>query len=141
MKANLSKVIKQKLKVSIYSGEIPSTTFIERLINALAEEEITVYLFGRCRKTMNYNGEVKIISYRDNKLAKALHYLRYAMLLSVFKSGKKKRLIKLLKREGRYSLINKLKFYRVLWNHQNIFQTAIEFTQILFKIIKSHISI
>lgn len=50
-----------KTKIAVYSGDIPSTTFIENLIEALAEEGFEVYLFGKKRKDVSYNGSVKII--------------------------------------------------------------------------------
>lgn len=42
------------MKVAIYSGEIPSTSFIERLIKALSEEGIKVLLFGTITRPFSY---------------------------------------------------------------------------------------
>lgn len=42
------------LNVAIYSGEIPSTTFIENLILSVPESEINVYLFGYITKHIQY---------------------------------------------------------------------------------------
>ena len=34
------------LKVAIYSGIVPSTTFIENLIKSLRKEEIVIHIYG-----------------------------------------------------------------------------------------------
>ena len=41
------------MKIAIYSGTVPSTTFIEQLIHGVAEEH-QVYLFGVRRKPIKY---------------------------------------------------------------------------------------
>ncbi|RZN83105.1 MAG: glycosyltransferase [Winogradskyella sp.] len=45
--------MKKKLKIAIYSGTIPSTSFIERLINGVAEHH-EVLLFGVQKKNISY---------------------------------------------------------------------------------------
>ncbi|WP_242117956.1 glycosyltransferase family 4 protein [Aestuariivivens sediminicola] len=47
--------MKSKLKIAVYSGEIPSTTFIENLIKGLGQTGITVYVFGIKRKHISYS--------------------------------------------------------------------------------------
>lgn len=43
------------MKIALYSGAIPSTTFIEQLIHALAQrEDVEILLFGRQSKAMRY---------------------------------------------------------------------------------------
>lgn len=49
----------EKLKIAIYSGNIPSTTFIENLIEVLSGDGFTIYLFGKKKKEMKYNANVK----------------------------------------------------------------------------------
>lgn len=44
----------KKVKVAIYSGVIPSTTFIERLIRSVAQAGVRVYLFGTLLKPVKY---------------------------------------------------------------------------------------
>lgn len=41
---------KNAFKIAIYSGEIPSTVFIERLIEGLSSKGYRVYLFGAIKK-------------------------------------------------------------------------------------------
>jgi colanic acid/amylovoran biosynthesis glycosyltransferase len=45
---------KNRPVVAIYSGDIPSTTFIERLITGLADEGYEVVLFGKYRSRVRY---------------------------------------------------------------------------------------
>ncbi|MFZ1459271.1 MAG: glycosyltransferase family 4 protein [Ignavibacteria bacterium] len=49
----------EKLKIAIYSGNIPSTTFIENLIEVLSGDGFIIYLFGKKKKEMRYNANVK----------------------------------------------------------------------------------
>ena len=44
----------EKMRVAIYSGVIPSTTFIENLIKGVAETGVDVYLFGTCDRRVRY---------------------------------------------------------------------------------------
>ncbi len=53
------------IRVAIYSGAIPSTTFIERLIEALAQQGFTVLLFGSVKQKMRYTSpNIKVIGNR-----------------------------------------------------------------------------
>ncbi|MBT8270548.1 MAG: glycosyltransferase [Flavobacteriaceae bacterium] len=54
--------MKSRLKIAIYSGAIPSTTFIEHLIHEVAKHH-EVLLFGNIKETPSYaNKNIKIIS-------------------------------------------------------------------------------
>lgn len=46
------------MKVAIYSGVSPSTTFIERLIVGLSEKGIRIFLFGKQLEYVKYNSNV-----------------------------------------------------------------------------------
>lgn len=111
------------LKIAIYSGEIPSTTFIERLILGVSERGNHVLLFGILRKQINYpkGHNISVIGYKFSKLAKALHFIRYYFLLSLFRRKDKRKLDGLLKQASLYSLNNRLKSYPVLWYKPDIF--------------------
>ena len=52
-------IMAEKLKIAIYSGNIPSTTFIENLIEVLSGDGFIIYLFGKKKKEMRYNANVK----------------------------------------------------------------------------------
>lgn len=112
----------RKLKIAIYSGEIPSTTFIERLIEGLSAKGCEIVLFGILKKKVNYkNNAVNIKGYRLNRINKALYLLYYTLLLTLFKNKEKHQLDQLLKAEGRFSLYDRVKCYPVLWYMPDIF--------------------
>lgn len=71
------------MKIAIYSGGIPSTTFIERLINAVASNGYTVYLFGKIEREIKYEStNIKIFSTNSNRFYSAvILMLRAAKLL------------------------------------------------------------
>ena len=71
------------MKIAIYSGGIPSTTFIERLINAVASNGYTVYLFGKIEREIKYESKnIKIFSTSSNRFYSAvILMLRAAKLL------------------------------------------------------------
>lgn len=111
-----------RLKVAIFSGVIPSSTFIERLIDGLAfSDEIEVQLFGMVQSKTKYNEQVKVVGYQNNKWSKLVFFLKYNVLLTLFKRTTKNKLDQLLKSENRFTLLNRLKFYPVLWHQPDIF--------------------
>jgi len=113
--------LKNKIKIAVYSGSIPSTTFIERLILGLSNKGYQIYLFGYCKKKVKYNGSVKSIAYRNTKFYKSLHLLKYNLLLLLFKYKAKQKLDRILKSKSQNALIDKMKCYPVLWHKPNIF--------------------
>ncbi|MBA3827750.1 MAG: glycosyltransferase [Taibaiella sp.] len=74
------------LKVAIYSGGIPSSTFIERLILGVAEENITVYLFGKQGSAIKYPPNIKVVSY-NGTLSKVRNIIKYGTLLFLSRRG------------------------------------------------------
>jgi len=48
------------MKVAVYSGNIPSTTFIEILIEGLSNAGFEIYLFGKKTKDVKYNSNVRV---------------------------------------------------------------------------------
>ncbi|WP_299114681.1 glycosyltransferase family 4 protein [uncultured Winogradskyella sp.] len=57
----------KQLKIAIFSGNIPSTSFIERLINGVAEHH-EVFLFGIQKKNVNYTSKnIRIFSTPNSK--------------------------------------------------------------------------
>lgn len=49
------------VRIAIYSGSIPSTEFIERLIIGLASKDLEIHLFGTISsKTPSYNSKIKL---------------------------------------------------------------------------------
>ncbi|MCK7589892.1 glycosyltransferase family 4 protein [Subsaxibacter sp. CAU 1640] len=110
----------KSLKIAIYSGEIPSSTFIERLVNGLSNSNISIYLFGAKYKTINYATSVKVVAYRHNKLSKLLHFLKYNLLLFLFRNEDKKKLDRIIVDLYGNNLYSKVKSYPVLWHRPDV---------------------
>ncbi len=64
------------MKIAIYAGAIPSTTFIEHLIKGVAASGQEVYLFGKQRKRVRYDHpHIRIYPTPDAKLVVVLFVL------------------------------------------------------------------
>lgn len=113
--------MKNKLKIAVYSGDIPSTTFIERLIKGLSGSQHQIFIFGFIKRHVSYNASVSVFGYKNIKIYKALHLLKYSTLLFLFKNSDKSKLDKILKNNSKNSLQDKLKNYPVLWHKPDIF--------------------
>lgn len=111
----------KKPSIAIYSGEIPSTTFVERLISGLALKDYTVYLFGIKTKSPFYNGKVLNRGYINQPIFKGLYLIKYWILLTLFKNKSKNQLDTYLKVHGRWSAYSRVKVYPVLWYQPDIF--------------------
>lgn len=114
--------MKHQKKIAIYSGDIPSTTFIERLILGVSRSNYKLYLFGFIKTSPPvYNGSVSVVGYKNNKIHKAFHLLKYSVLLFFFKNQQKSKLDRILKARSRNVLSDKVKCYPVLWHQPDIF--------------------
>jgi colanic acid/amylovoran biosynthesis glycosyltransferase len=112
----------QHKKIAIYSGDIPSTTFIERLIQGLSKTNHHVYLFGFLKKNqINYNSSVSVFGYQNTKIWKAFYLLKYSILLFFFKNKEKAQLDFMLKERSKNLALAKVKCYPVLWHKPDIF--------------------
>ncbi|WP_400077999.1 glycosyltransferase family 4 protein [Winogradskyella sp. R77965] len=108
------------LKIAIYSGEIPSTTFVERLAVGLSKHN-NILLFGIKKRHNKYPKSISVYGYKNNRFSKALHLLKYSLLLVLFKNKEKRILDVLLKSQDRDTLNEKLKSYPVLFYKPDIF--------------------
>ncbi|MDO6597693.1 glycosyltransferase family 4 protein [Oceanihabitans sp. 2_MG-2023] len=113
--------MKKALKIAVYSGDIPSTTFIERLINGLSNEVCEIYLFGFRKRKVSYNKNVSVFAYRNTRIRKAIFLLKYSFLLFFFKSKEKQKLDLILKKQSKNLLLDKVKSYPVLWHKPDVF--------------------
>ena len=110
-----------KFKIAIYSGVVPSTTFIERLVHGMAQSDATIYLFGNKIKKINYIKKNIIISTFSGKVNKFFRVIRFSLLLFLFKNKDKKKLDKwIFSRKCNYTML-KIKCYPVLWYHPDVF--------------------
>lgn len=113
--------MKKTYKIAIYSGGIPSTTFVERLIIGLSKSGCEIYLFGSLNKQIGYKGSISSFAYKNTKFSKAWFLLRYSMLLGLFRSKEKQKLDAILKSRNTNSLLDKIKCYPVLWHQPDVF--------------------
>lgn len=109
------------LKIAIYSGEIPSTTFIERLIFGLSKKDCQVYLFGYLKSAKKYSNRIYVNGYGDNRIFKFYLLLKYSVLLFLFKRKDKQRLDEIIKSNYKNRTITKIKYYPVLWYKPDVF--------------------
>ncbi len=114
--------MKKKFKVAIYSGEVPSTTFIERLIIGVSKSGCEVYLFGNSNKKITYKyPDIHIITYSSSKIQKLFQLVKFSILLFLFKNKSKRQLDTWMNSRSQKSKLNKLKYYPVLWHKPDIF--------------------
>lgn len=111
-----------KPKIAIYSGEIPSTTFIERLIKGVADNGYQVYVFGSItKKTVYKSPNIRVVGYSKSKIQKAYYLLKYSLLLYLFKNKAKQTLDVFINSHSKNTTLYKLKYYPVLWCQPDIF--------------------
>lgn len=109
------------MKIAIYSGDIPSTTFIERLISGLADSGHTIYLFGKQKRKVSYSGNIRIVSYHSN-LSKGWMLLKYYLLLLIKRPAELRRLKKKLKAEDIVNYKHRLSIsLPVLYHRPDVF--------------------
>src|SRR5690606_32830315 len=113
--------MKKAFKIAVYSGEVPSTVFIERFISGISRNGCQVYLFGSLKKRTSYNRNVRLVTYSENKIQKSYHFLKYGFLLFLFRNKSKKKLDNIIKSQPGNRLLSKTKYYPVLWHRPDIF--------------------
>jgi colanic acid/amylovoran biosynthesis glycosyltransferase len=106
--------------IAIYSGEIPSTTFIERLIIGLTNSGFIIYLFGKQKKKTKHSKNIRLFTY-SNKFSKLFTLLKYSFLLLVFKANDKRKLDEIIKLQKGNSWLKKIKYYPVLYQKPDVF--------------------
>jgi glycosyltransferase involved in cell wall biosynthesis len=67
--------------VAIYSGNIPSTTFIENLIEGMSESGLRILLFGKKLKQVSYKGNVQVIATPQSELLLIFFVIKEAVKL------------------------------------------------------------
>lgn len=112
----------KKVKIAIYSGEIPSTVFIERLILGMSKNDYLVYLFGYQKRKVNYQSKsIFVKSYSDNRFFKFLLLIKYSVLLFLFNRKDKKTLDIFINQSAKNKTLSKIKYYPVLWYKPDVF--------------------
>lgn len=69
------------MKVALYSGNIPSTTFIENLIDGLSQSGIEILLFGKQTADIKYKGKVKIFPLPTKGATLLFHFIKQSVIL------------------------------------------------------------
>lgn len=89
------------MKIALYSGNIPSTTFIENLIEGLADAGFEIILFGKKTRNVRYANNVKIHSTPESSFKLTFFVIKEFVLL-FFKNPKLfiKSFTKILKRKN-----------------------------------------
>ncbi len=83
----------KKPSVAIYSGDIPSTTFIENLVHAVSQAGFRVYLFGKRKKKIEYtHPNIQIFSTPTNKFAFGLWLGWHSIILAITNPEKHRKL-------------------------------------------------
>lgn len=108
-------------KITIYSGVVPSTTFIERLIVGISKAGQRVYLFGYKAKNINYSEKNTIVSTYSGKINKFFRLLWFSLLLTLFRNSDKKRLDHWINTRNRNKRLLRIKCYPVLWYKPDVF--------------------
>ena len=111
------------IKVAIYSGIIPSSVFIERLIEGLANRCVIVLLYGRKKKRCQYaNRNIKVTGY-TGKAGKIFFLIKYLVLLLIRKPLDLNRLIRyhINKRKFKESLNFLVKTAPIVFHKPDIF--------------------
>lgn len=110
------------MKIAIYSGELPSTTFIERLIVGLSARGNEILLFGKIKKKVAYkNVSIRQVGFLDTKFSKLFFLAKYSFLLFLFRRKEKKRLDVHISTTSKKKQMSKIKYYPVLWHQPDIF--------------------
>lgn len=108
-------------KIAIFSGEIPPPTFINRLINGLAEQNVEILLVGHLQKKVSYPfTNIKIVGY-SGRISKLWIFLKYALLLMLYKPKDKKKLDGWIQENASNKMLAKVRFYPILYQQPDIF--------------------
>ena len=81
------------MKISIYTGHIPSSTFIERLINGIASDKIKVFIHGQIIKEETIFGEM--IGHLSLTVIE-LSLVVILLIMKIFKEGYQEEIIIML---------------------------------------------
>ena len=112
--------MRKSIKIAIYTGSVPSTTFIERLIQGLAKNGLQIYLFGFQNRKITSISKTHYVTH-SNRLSKFFILFKYSLLLRLFKSIEKRKLDKIIHNKGKNIKNLKVKYYPVLYHRPDIF--------------------
>lgn len=136
------------MKIAIYSGNIPSTTFIENLINGLAGSGFEILLFGKLNKEVPERKNVKIISTPKSDVSLVLFVMRQSLKLLFKDAGLLTEALKISfkKNKGLKSFFKESGILLPMLNNQpDVFHIqwskTVEMNPELFRLLKSKIAV
>ncbi|HMQ67484.1 MAG TPA: glycosyltransferase family 4 protein [Ignavibacteria bacterium] len=89
------------MRVAVYSGNIPSTTFIENLIKGLDKYGFEILLFGKLKGTVNYGKNVKVYPTPVRQLPLIFFIIKNSFILMMKDPGKFFKAIKAINRKNK----------------------------------------
>ncbi|RYD59433.1 MAG: glycosyltransferase [Sphingobacteriales bacterium] len=109
------------MRIAVYSGQIPGTTFIERLIAGIASRGNTVLLFGNKERDISYPSSVKVYVVPEGRWNMILYAVRYIIMLAITRPSDLLRLLTIVKsyRRGKFRYL--LKVLPVMLHRPEIF--------------------
>ncbi len=111
------------LKIGIHTNKLPTTVFIDRLINGLSKNNFNVYVFGTKTNSFTRILNARYIGfwlYSKLNYSKTFFYIKYSVLLFLFKNADKKKIDKYLKKHSTKIIHNRTKFYPIIWHRPDV---------------------
>lgn len=109
------------IKIAIYTGVVPSSTFIERLIQGLAKKGLRIYLFGVQRRNPTSFENVYHFTCTKKRFSRILQLIKYSLLLTFFRIKDKRKLDAFIDNQNKNARQLKIKYYPVLYQRPDIF--------------------
>jgi len=106
------------MRIGIHVNRLPTTVFINRLIEGLVKKGHRVVVFGTQTSDHQQIASVRYASFKlfsTFNFSKRIFFLKYALLLTLFRKEEKRRLDLMLKKNGMLSRHNQTRFYPILW--------------------------
>lgn len=108
------------MKIAILIGELPTTIFIDRLVRGLEDDGLETLLIGKINAHFSQKPFKSIIIGYTNPFNQLLVYVRFWLLLTIFRCKHKRKLDKILEQENVSSWRKKTFFYPVLFHSPDI---------------------
>lgn len=112
------------LKVAFYVGDLPTTTFINRLATGLAKTGVEVRMYGLIKKRFSKLTGVSISGptdgYKEGRISRFFRYLKYAVMLSLLRAKDKRKIDTWLVSEKKTHWGEKSLLYPILWDKPDI---------------------
>jgi colanic acid/amylovoran biosynthesis glycosyltransferase len=111
------------MHIGVYVNTLPTTVFINRLIGGLVSRNHEVTVFGTGLEPYEKVRGARYAAFKLYSFAnysKLLLFLRYTILLTLFKNREKKRLDARLRSKQEFSRHNQTRFYPILWHQPDV---------------------